>query len=103
MSAPAVTRALEVVRVLTLNLWHDSGPYPARRALVRTWIAELDPDVIGFQEALRSPGFDQVAELLDGLNYHVAFAAALPNSVTSRVPGACFGSRQNGDAAANAT
>ena len=76
MSAPAVTRALEVVRVLTLNLWHDSGPYPARRALVRTWIAELDPDVIGFQEALRGPGFDQVRDLLDGMAYHVEFGAA---------------------------
>jgi endonuclease/exonuclease/phosphatase family metal-dependent hydrolase len=62
-----------VVKVLTLNLWHDSGPYPARRELVRAWIAELDPDVIGFQEALRGPSFDQVRELLDGMAYHVEY------------------------------
>ena len=74
--APAAQR--EVVSVLTQNLWHDSGPYPARRALVREWIEELDPDVIGFQEALRGPGFDQVRDLLDGMNYHVEFAAASP-------------------------
>jgi endonuclease/exonuclease/phosphatase family metal-dependent hydrolase len=78
VSAPAVTRSLDVVKVLTQNLWHDSGPYPARRALVRGWIAELDPDVIGFQEALRGPSFDQVRELLDGMAYHVEFAGASP-------------------------
>ena len=76
MTAPAAPRSLDVVKVLTLNLWHDSGPYPARRALVRAWITELDPDVIGFQEALRGPSFDQVRELLDGMAYHVEFASA---------------------------
>jgi endonuclease/exonuclease/phosphatase family metal-dependent hydrolase len=79
--SPAATVALrsaEVVSVLTLNLWHDSGPYPARRSLVREWIEQLDPDVIGFQEALRSPSFDQVRDLLDGMTYHVEFAGAAP-------------------------
>ena len=74
--APVAVRPADVVSVLTLNLWHDSGPYPARSALVRAWIEQLDPDVIGFQEALCGPGFDQVAELLDGMAYHVEFAAA---------------------------
>jgi len=78
VSTPAATRSLDAVKVLTLNLWHDSGPYPARRALVRAWIEELDPDVIGFQEALRSPDFDQVRELLDDMAYHVEFAGAQP-------------------------
>jgi endonuclease/exonuclease/phosphatase family metal-dependent hydrolase len=78
LAEPAAQHASEVVSVLTLNLWHDSGPYLARRALVREWIGALDPDVIGFQEALRAPGFDQVRDLLDGTAYHVEFAAASP-------------------------
>lgn len=76
LAAPVALHSADVVSVLTLNLWHDSGPYPARRALVREWIEELDPDVIGFQEALRGPNFDQVRELLDGMAYHIEFAGA---------------------------
>ena len=41
--------------VLTLNLWHDSGPWPERRRRIREWIERLDPDLIGFQEALSLP------------------------------------------------
>ena len=52
-----------MLSVLTLNLWHDSGPYEARRARIREWLDRLEPDLIGFQEALRGPRFDQVAEL----------------------------------------
>jgi endonuclease/exonuclease/phosphatase family metal-dependent hydrolase len=53
------------LRVLTLNLWHDQGPWPARAARIRAWLDRLDPDVAGFQEALRGPAFDQVAALLE--------------------------------------
>jgi endonuclease/exonuclease/phosphatase family metal-dependent hydrolase len=60
-----------VLSVLTLNLWHDAGPYAARAARIRAWIEQLAPDLIGFQEALRGPGFDQVAELTQGLGYHL--------------------------------
>jgi endonuclease/exonuclease/phosphatase family metal-dependent hydrolase len=62
--------------VLTLNLWHDRGEWPARAKAIRAWIDRLAPDLIGFQEALRLPGFDQVAELLGERPYQVAFAAA---------------------------
>lgn len=53
------------LRVLTLNLWHDSGPWPQRAARIRAWLDRLDPDVVAFQEALRGAGLDQVAELLE--------------------------------------
>ena len=78
--SPARTslRSAGIVSVLTLNLWHDAGPYAARRALLREWIVKLDPDLIGFQEALRGPTFDQVDELLEGMAYHVDYAAASP-------------------------
>ncbi len=83
--------------VLTLNLWHDSGPWPERAKRIRGWIDRLAPDLIGFQEALRVPWLDQVAELLEDRPYQVAFAAAssflragergqLGNAVASRHP-----------------
>lgn len=84
------------VKVLTLNLWNRSGPYPQRRARIRAWVDTLQPDVVGFQEALRGPGFDQVAEILAGAGYQIAYAPAVPfwedaaldfgNAVASRWP-----------------
>jgi len=62
--------------VLTLNLWHDAGPWERRRALVRRWLDALDPDLVGFQEALRGPDWDQVAELLEDRPYHVEYGRA---------------------------
>ena len=62
--------------VLTLNLWNDAGPWPERATRIREWIDRLEPDLIGFQEALRADGRDQVAELLEGRGYHVAYAPA---------------------------
>lgn len=64
------------LRVLTLNLWNNSGDYARRRELIRGWIERLDPDVIGFQEALQGDALDQVPELVGGLGYHCDFAAA---------------------------
>lgn len=64
------------LRVLTLNLWHDQGPWPARAALIRSWLDRLDPDVVGFQEALRGPGLDQVASLLEARLPHRDYAQA---------------------------
>jgi endonuclease/exonuclease/phosphatase family metal-dependent hydrolase len=65
-----------VISVLTLNLLHDAAGWSERRTLVREWIELLDPDLIGFQEALRGEGIDQAAELLEGLGRHVAFGPA---------------------------
>ena len=62
------------LRLITLNLWHDSGPWPGRAARIRDWLDRLDPDVVGFQEVLRGPGFDQVAELLGARLPHRDYA-----------------------------
>jgi endonuclease/exonuclease/phosphatase family metal-dependent hydrolase len=62
--------------VMSLNLWHDSGPYAERVPRLREWIDRLDPDLIGFQEALRGPDIDQVAELLEGRGYHLDYVCA---------------------------
>ena len=64
------------LRVLTLNLWHDQGPWPARAARIREWLDRLAPDVVGFQEALRAPGLDQVAELLEARLPHRDYVCA---------------------------
>jgi endonuclease/exonuclease/phosphatase family metal-dependent hydrolase len=64
------------ISVLSLNLWNRDGPYPERRRRIREWIERLDPDLIGFQEALRGERFDQVAELLEGLGRYLDFARA---------------------------
>ncbi|HVP27585.1 MAG TPA: endonuclease/exonuclease/phosphatase family protein [Myxococcota bacterium] len=84
------------LRVLSLNLWHDQGPWHARAKVVRRWIERLSPDVIGFQEVLRGPGVDLAADVLGDLPYHVAFAEAtrfwrdpalsFGNAIASRFP-----------------
>ena len=38
----------------------------------------LDPDLIGFQEALRGESTDQVATLLEGRGYHLDYVQAYP-------------------------
>lgn len=84
-----------MLKVLTLNLWNDQGPYERRRERVRECVARLDPDVIGFQEVLRGGGVDTAADqVADG--FHVEFAPAtrfwlddgleFGNAVASRWP-----------------
>jgi endonuclease/exonuclease/phosphatase family metal-dependent hydrolase len=82
--------------VLTLNLWNQDGPYRQRRNCIRAAIEQLDPDLIGFQEALRGESFDQVQDLLEGTGHHVEYAVAsdywsdpklgFGNAVASRWP-----------------
>lgn len=81
------------LKVLTLNLWNRSGPYDARKPRIREWIERLDPDLLGFQEAMRGDGFDQVPELLEGLSYEIDFGSGsmwgemeFGNAVASRWP-----------------
>ena len=76
----------ERLRIATLNIWNKSGPWPARRQLIRKDLGELLPDVIGLQEVLRlsvngeaklEPEQDQATELAQGLGYEIAFAPAM--------------------------
>ena len=64
------------LRVLTLNIWNDDGPWEARLPLIRAWIARLGPDLIGLQEVLRGPGTDQLAAIAQGSGYHLDYAEA---------------------------
>ncbi len=79
-------------RVVTLNLWGGYHPlrqqvigrmrpggerpaaWTARQAALATGLRALRPDLVAFQEALRTDQLDQAAELL-GPGYHVAHQA----------------------------
>ncbi len=85
------------VKVLTLNLWHDAGPWEDRLARIRAWIDRLAPDLIGFQEALRGDDVDLVGRIVEGHDYHVEYLHASPfwregsdlsfgNAIASRWP-----------------
>ncbi len=63
-----------MVRVATLNLWGRHGAWDERRSVLVDGLRELQPDIIAFQEAVVTDGYDQVADLL-GASYHVAHQA----------------------------
>ncbi|MDQ5817530.1 MAG: endonuclease/exonuclease/phosphatase family protein [Actinomycetota bacterium] len=62
------------VRVATLNLWGRHGAWDERRSVLVDGLRELQPDIIAFQEAVVTDGYDQVAELL-GATYNVVHQA----------------------------
>jgi endonuclease/exonuclease/phosphatase family metal-dependent hydrolase len=64
------------ISVLTLNLWNLSGPHAERRALIRRWIDELDPDLVAFQEAVWGSSYDQPADL-GGAGYERAYGPTM--------------------------
>ncbi len=88
------------LKVLTLNLWNKSGPWPERAKRIREWIDRLQPDVIGLQEVVRQAAFDQLAELFAGHDYALDYLPGSPywqdgqehevgeagNAVASRFP-----------------
>lgn len=84
------------LRVMTLNIWNDDGPWIERSRLIREQISTLDPDLIGFQEVLRGEDLDLLEELLEGTDYQGDFVCAtsgwprqgveLGNAIVSRWP-----------------
>src|SRR3712207_440993 len=82
------------LRVVTLNIWHDSCPWTARRALIRDELRWRQPDLVGLQEVLRDGASCQARQLADGLGYEVAYARACRradgtwhgNALLSRLP-----------------
>jgi len=80
------------LRVFTMNIWAFTEPLAARERLLRAGIERLDPDLLAFQEAGFSKKRHQVAELLDGLGYHVLHQFEHSPSL-GQVEGNCAASR----------
>ena len=63
----------KLLRVLTLNLWGDNGPWESRLAVVAEGLAGLEPDIVTQPEVREVPGKvpNQAAELAhrQGLQY----------------------------------
>lgn len=64
------TAATGQVRVATLNLWGCHGDWGRRRSVLVDGLRELNADVVAFQEAVVTDGYDQVADVL-GAGHHV--------------------------------
>jgi endonuclease/exonuclease/phosphatase family metal-dependent hydrolase len=52
------------LRVATLNVWRRHGDWPARRAMIAEGLAALAPDILAFQETVKTDEYDQVRDLL---------------------------------------
>jgi endonuclease/exonuclease/phosphatase family metal-dependent hydrolase len=78
------------VRVLMLSVFGDGAVWPDRRPVVVAGLRELRPDLVVFEEAIKTDAYDQVVDLL-GPDYHVAHQAGRPEngsglSIASRWP-----------------
>jgi endonuclease/exonuclease/phosphatase family metal-dependent hydrolase len=52
------------MRVATLNLWGTRGDWDRRRLLLIDGFRALDPALVAFQEAIVTPDYDQVRDIL---------------------------------------
>ncbi len=75
-TAPLKTVASKTLRVVTLNLWGDNGPWADRLALAGDHLAALAPDVITLQEVREVPARvpNQAALLAERLGFNYVFA-----------------------------
>jgi endonuclease/exonuclease/phosphatase family metal-dependent hydrolase len=73
------TRGMRTFRAATLNLWNRLGPWEERLKSIREGLQALSPDVIGFQEVLNFPGFDQAELVTEGLGYQTVWGKASDN------------------------
>ena len=60
------------MRVLTQNLWGVRGAWELRRKVIQQGLAELKPDVVSLQEAIKTPDVDSAADVL-GKGFNVVF------------------------------
>jgi endonuclease/exonuclease/phosphatase family metal-dependent hydrolase len=72
---------VDILRVVTLNIWNNQGPWPERLRLIRGELAGLGAHLVGLQEVLHLDGsppgtVDQAQAIADSLGYYTAFASA---------------------------
>ena len=74
-----------VLRVVTLNLYHDKDDWPARRTQIVAQLAQLRPDVIALQEVLQHETLPNQAQwLAQELGYDAYFISVDPADRTRR-------------------
>jgi endonuclease/exonuclease/phosphatase family metal-dependent hydrolase len=78
------------MRVATLNLWGRSGAWTDRRSLLVDGFRDLRPELVAFQESIKTDDYDQVTDLL-GDDFHVVHQQAraadgMGVSIASRWP-----------------
>ena len=58
-------------RVVTWNVWANSGPWELRYARIEQLLRGMDADIVGMQEVFRAVGYEPVAEIAEklGLTY----------------------------------
>ena len=58
-------------RVVTWNVWANSGPWELRYARIEQLLRGMDADIVGMQEVFRAVGYEPVAEIAQklGLTY----------------------------------
>jgi endonuclease/exonuclease/phosphatase family metal-dependent hydrolase len=73
------------VRVVTQNLWGVRGDWEARRKILQQGLAQLRPDVVSFQEAIRRDGCDTARDLLNH-DYDIVYQrSAEPDGQTAAI------------------
>jgi endonuclease/exonuclease/phosphatase family metal-dependent hydrolase len=70
---------MRTFRVATLNIWGRFDPIEERLRAIRADPRAEAPDVLGLQEVLRYPGFDEIALVSEGLGYETAWGKASDN------------------------
>jgi endonuclease/exonuclease/phosphatase family metal-dependent hydrolase len=69
-----------MIRIVTLNLWQEQGPWQERIPLTRERLEALRPDVVCLQEVRQVEGKipNQAATLAEGLGLDLAYETAQP-------------------------
>lgn len=84
-TGPAAGDTPRELTLVTLNLWHDKGDWPARERLIVSALRGLHPDVVVLQEVLQREGLPNQAESLAGaLGYACVFASVDPPGAAKR-------------------
>lgn len=58
------------LKVLTINVQNDEGDYARRVSLLSRGLRDISPDLVAFQEVVRTDQRDQLAELLESTDLH---------------------------------
>ncbi len=77
-AAPAPPTAdSDTLAVVTLNLWHDKGDWPARQALIVDALRALQPDVVALQEVIEHERLpNQARTIAEALGYRYVFVSS---------------------------